>query len=98
MLRKVGTLLVGIDGKSMNVKGSVKLLITLGNGDKRRTLKQSFMVTKIDVPYNAIFSRSLLNELCTVLSPLYLTMKFEIEKGIASVRRDQVEVKRGACW
>lgn len=53
------------------------------------------MVTKINIPYNAIFRRPLLNELCAVLSPHYLTMKFEIEKGIASIRGDQVEARKG---
>lgn len=53
------------------------------------------MVIKINVPYNAIFGRPLLNELCAILSPRYLTMKFEIEKEITSVRGDQVEAKKG---
>lgn len=53
------------------------------------------MVTKIDVTYNAIFGSPLLNELCVVLSLRYLMMKFETEKGIASVRGDQMEAKKG---
>lgn len=45
-LKKEGTPLVGIRGKSVNIKGSVELLITLGDKDRRRTLRLSFMVTR----------------------------------------------------
>lgn len=83
-----------IKGRLVKVKGSVELSITLGDEDRKRTLKQSFMVAKINAPYNAIFGRSFLNELCAILSLRYLIMKFKIDKGIASVRGDQVEARR----
>lgn len=87
-LEKVNTSLVGIRGKPMTVKGSVELPITLGDKDTRRLPGQSFMVAKIDVPYNTIFSRPLLNKLCSVLFPWYLMMKFEMDKGIATIKGD----------
>lgn len=96
-LKKVGTPLVGIRGRSVRVEGSVKLPITLGDKDKRRTLRQSFMVAKIDTLYNAIFNKPLLNELCAILSPRYLMVKCKTEKGITLVRRDQVEARKGVC-
>lgn len=52
------------------------------------------MVPWIDASYNAIFGRSLLNELNEVLSLKYLLMKFKTNKGITSVRGDQVEARR----
>lgn len=53
------------------------------------------MITKIDVSYNAIFGRLLCNELCAVISPKYLMMKFKTEKRIASIRSNQVEARKG---
>lgn len=53
------------------------------------------MVARIDIPYNAIFGRLLLNNLCVILSPQYLMIKFEIDKGIASIKGKRVKVKRG---
>lgn len=76
-LKKVNTLLVGIEDKPVKVKRSDR--------DRRRTLRQPFMVAKIDDPYNAIFGRWLLNDLCIVLSPCYLMVKFETNKGIAFI-------------
>lgn len=62
-------------------------------------MKQSFIVARIYAPYNAIFSRTLLNELSVVMTPRYLLMKFEIDKGIAFVKgdgKDNDEEARGA--
>lgn len=67
ILKRVRNLLVGIGGKLMKVEGSVELLITQGDRDYRRIVRQSFMVTRIEAPYNAIFARSLLNKLCLIL-------------------------------
>lgn len=94
-MEKVDTLLVGIGGKPVKVEGSVELMITLGDKDRKRIFKQSFMVAKIEAPYNVIFDRSLLNKLYAVLSPQYLMMKFEINKGIAFIRSDQIETRKG---
>lgn len=58
-------------------------------------MRQSFMVDRINAPYNAIFGKLLLNELSVVLSPKYLLMKFKIENGITSIRGNQMEVKNG---
>lgn len=85
-LRKVVTPLVGKKGKPVKVKESVELPITLGEKDKRRTMRHSFMVARIDAPYKIIFGRPLLNELSMVLSPQYMLMKFKTDKGIVSVR------------
>lgn len=46
------------------------------------------MVARINAPYNAIFKRPILNELRVVISLKYLLMKFEVEKGVASIRDD----------
>lgn len=46
------------------------------------------MVAKIDIPYNAIFGKSLLNELGVVLSLHYLLMKFAMDNRVASIMRD----------
>lgn len=53
------------------------------------------MLARINILYNAIFDVVLLNELCVVLFPQYFVMKFEINKGIASVRGNQIETRRG---
>lgn len=47
------------------------------------------MVIRIDALYNVIFGRSLLNKLNIVMSPQYLLINFEIDKGITSIRGDQ---------
>lgn len=82
-------------GKSVKVEGSLELPITLGEKGKRKIVKQFFKVARIDAPYNAIFNRPLLNELNAVFSPKYLLMKFETNKGIASIKGNQIEAKRG---
>lgn len=51
-------------------------------------------MVRINAPYNVIFSRPLLNELCAVLSAKYLMMKFETDKGIISIKGDHIEAKR----
>lgn len=52
------------------------------------------MVTRIDVPYNAILSSPLLNKLSTIMSPQYLLMKFKTDKGITFIRGYQVKARR----
>lgn len=47
-LKKITTHLVGIEGKPIEVKGSVELPIILGDKDHKRTMMQSFMVVKIN--------------------------------------------------
>lgn len=44
------------------------------------------MVAIIGASYNAIFGRSLLKELSVFLSPRYLLMKFEMDKGITPIK------------
>lgn len=96
-LKKVTTPLIGIRGKLVRVKGTVELRITLWENNKKKILKQSFMVTRIDALYNTLFGRLLLNKLSVVLSPRYLLMKFEPEpdKGIVSIMGNQIEARRG---
>lgn len=53
------------------------------------------MVARIDALYNTIFGRLLLNELSAVLSLRYLLMTFEIDKGITSIRNNQIKARRG---
>lgn len=53
------------------------------------------MVARINILYNAIIDRLLLNELSVVLLSRYLLMKFKIYKVIASVRGNQAKVRRG---
>lgn len=48
------------------------------------------MVARIDAYYNAIFGRPLLIKISAALSPRYLLMKFEKDKGIMSITGDQV--------
>lgn len=52
-------------------------------------------MAKIDAPYDAVFGRPLLNKLSVLMSPWYLPMKFETEKGMVLIRSIQVEAKRG---
>lgn len=66
----------------MKVKGNVELLVTLGDKDHKKIVKQSFMVAKIDALCNAIFSKPLMNKLNIIMSPKSLLMKFETDKGI----------------
>lgn len=68
-LKKVETPLVGIGDKPVKVEENVELPIFLGQNNQRRTVRQSFIVTRIDIPYNAILDRLLLNELRTIHSP-----------------------------
>lgn len=73
----------------------MELPITLRENKHKRTVRQSLMVARIDGPYNAIFDRPLLNELCAVLSLRYLMTKFETNKRIASNRGDLIKARRG---
>lgn len=87
-LKIIITPLVGIGGKLVKVEGNVELPITLGEKDKRKIKRQSFIMVGIDAPYNAMFSRLLFNELSVVLSSRYVLMKFETNNGIAFIRSD----------
>lgn len=95
MLRNVGTPLVRIRGKLVKVERSMDWPITLGERVQRRAVRQSFMVARVDVPYNIIFGKPLLNKLSIVLSPWSLQIKFEIDKGISLVKGNKVEARRG---
>lgn len=53
------------------------------------------MVARIDTPYNAKFGRPLLKNLSVVMSPRYLLMKFKIDRGIAFITVDHIEVRKG---
>lgn len=77
--QKVSTSLVGIVGKPVRVEGSVKLLITLGDRDRKRT--ETVFQDGENRCTNAIFGTSLLNQLYAFFSFRYLMMKFETNKG-----------------
>lgn len=51
------------------------------------------MIANINTLYN-ILGRPLINKLSVVISPKYLLIKFKIEKGVTSVRGDQLEARK----
>lgn len=75
-------------GKLMKMEENIELPIFIKEKNKKRTAKQSLMLASVNAPHNDIFNWSLLNEPSIILSLRYLLMKFEIEKGIISIRRD----------
>lgn len=88
-LKKVTTPLVEIRGRPVKVEGCVELSITLREKNKRKMVRQSFMVAMIDTLYLA--SHYSMSEVQSF--PLDLLMKFKIDKGIASIRDGQLEVR-----
>ncbi|PNX84468.1 gag-pol polyprotein [Trifolium pratense] len=91
----VGTL-VGFSGEQVEVMGYTTLLTTFGEKENAKTIKVRYLVVKTPfTSYNIIIGRPGSNALGTVLSTLYLSMKYPLDNGgVGTIKGDQLLARR----
>ena len=66
-------------------KGTIKLVVTLGEPPQIVIVLIDFLAIKYPLAFNGVLGRPLLKALKVVTSIYYLTMKFPTAKGIGKV-------------
>lgn len=89
-LALVKTPFIEIEGSSVPVKGAMEILVTTSIPLKCVSLHQTFMVIDMTLAYNTILGRHLLYQINVTINTRYLTLKFLTQKGVATVRGNQV--------
>ncbi|XP_071919987.1 uncharacterized protein [Coffea arabica] len=84
----VRTSLIGFAGPSIQPKGMITVIVTVGVSPKSRTVTINFAVVKEPSSYNMILERPTLNTLRAVCSTPHLNMKFLMPAGVAEVLED----------
>ena len=83
--------LINFSGEKVHQDRFVTLYLTLGTQPRTRTVKVDFLVIDYPPAYNVILGKLTLNKIRAIVSTLYLTMKFFMDKReIATVRVAQV--------
>ena len=70
-------------------KGTIKLVVTLGESPRTITMTVDFLTVKFPLAFNGVLARPLLKALKAVTSIQCLIMKFPIATGIGQVRGRQ---------
>ncbi|XP_043714709.1 uncharacterized protein LOC122663067 [Telopea speciosissima] len=93
VLKPKGTSIHGFSGASAKTKGSIELMVTIGEEPCQATVKVKFMVVRSVVAFNAILDRPTLTALRAIILPIHLKMKFPTENGIGKIRGDQKKAR-----
>ncbi|MCI07891.1 hypothetical protein A2U01_0028960, partial [Trifolium medium] len=88
--------LIGFAGEQVEVIGHTTLLTTFGEGENTKMIKVRYLVVKTPfTSYNIIIGRPTFNALGTVMSTLYLFIKYPLDNGkVGTVRGDQPLARR----
>ncbi|XP_016185827.1 uncharacterized protein LOC107627512 [Arachis ipaensis] len=80
----------GLGDNFLKPEGSITLPLTIGTGDKRRTLIAEFVVLKDSTAYNVILGRKTINDFSAIIFTKYLLMKFIAEDdSIGTIHGDR---------
>ncbi|RYQ82848.1 hypothetical protein Ahy_B10g101409 [Arachis hypogaea] len=80
----------GLGDNFLKPEGSITLPLTIGTGDKRRTLIAEFVVLKDSTAYNVILGRKTINDFSAIIFTKYLLMKFVAEDdSIGTIHGDR---------
>ncbi|GMN47900.1 hypothetical protein TIFTF001_017086 [Ficus carica] len=82
VLTPAQTPLYGFAGECVRTAGTVRLLVTIGDGPERVTQMVEFIVVDRPSVYNVILGRPTLNALKAVVSTYHLAMKFPTGSGV----------------
>ena len=78
--------LYGFTGDGVIPKGTIKLVVTLGEPPQTTIVMINFLVVNCSSVFNGILGKPLLKTLKVVTLIHYLTMKFPTAAGIGQVR------------
>ncbi|XP_073138783.1 uncharacterized protein [Henckelia pumila] len=90
----VKTSLYGFAGHTIRPKGEVRLPITLGSGDIKKTVMALFTVVEAPSSYNIILGRPALNAFRAVASAYHQKIKFPVGDRVGKVKGDQHSSRR----
>ncbi|XP_073153921.1 uncharacterized protein [Henckelia pumila] len=90
----VKTSLYGFAGHTIRPKGEVRLPITLGSGDIKKTVMALFTVVEAPSSYNIILGRPVLNAFRAVASAYHQKIKFPVGDRVGKVKGDQHSSRR----
>jgi hypothetical protein len=92
-LKKPSKPLYGFDGKRIEPVGAITLPVSFDTPKNPRTENITFDVVDMPYPYNAIFSRGLLNTFEAALHSAYLFLKVLVTFSIISIFGSQQEAR-----
>ena len=84
-LSKYDTPLVGFDGRMVVLEGQILLPMNM----EGKEVMITFIVVNLFSSYKAILGRPWIHAMEVVLSTLHVKVKFHMEHGIATIRRNQ---------
>ncbi|XP_072062073.1 uncharacterized protein [Arachis hypogaea] len=93
-LRAYPNSLFGLGDTLIQTLRYIPLHTTFEKGSRSRTLSIDYIVVDVSSAYNALISRTTLNQLATVISIPHLCMMFPTPEGIATVKGDQKLARR----
>ncbi|XP_029146565.1 uncharacterized protein [Arachis hypogaea] len=80
----------GLRDNFLKPDGSITLPLTIGTGDRRKTILSEFVVLKDSTAYNVILGRKMINDFSAIIFTKYLLMKFIADDGsIATIHGDR---------
>ena len=85
-LSKYDTPLVGFDGKTIVLRGMIRLPILMG----KQVVNVDFIVMEAYSPYTAFLARPMLHVKGDVFSTLHVKLKYPIEEGVGELLGCQV--------
>ena len=81
--------IMGFTGEPKQPVGTIELFVEIGEGQRRVTQKQLFVIIDEPSAYNAFLGRPALAAFRIVLVPWNLTMKFPTDNGVGVLKGDQ---------
>ncbi|VFQ84065.1 unnamed protein product [Cuscuta campestris] len=89
LLKRVKTPLSGFTRDIIDSEGLIEVMVTFGDGEHKKTIPVEFMVVRLLGSHNLILGRPALEDLDSVTSVKYLSMKFSTDSGIGVCRGNQ---------
>jgi hypothetical protein len=86
--------LLGFAGDKVSPLCSIELPVTAETYPRQKVIMVKFLIVDKASAYNAIFGRTILNELKVVTSTPHLSMKFPTNEGVRVVKGYQREERR----
>ncbi|XP_021767688.1 uncharacterized protein LOC110732083 [Chenopodium quinoa] len=88
---------IGFNGSTVRLEGSIVLLVRLGDGLKARDMMVEFLVVDVPSTYNAIIGRPIIHDVQAVVSTYHLTIAYVSNLGaVEKVHGGQIMAK--SCY
>ncbi|XP_072065883.1 uncharacterized protein [Arachis hypogaea] len=80
---------VGLGDHFIKLNGIISLLVSVGQGQERRSIMAEFIILRDSTAYNIILEKKTINDVGAVISTKLLVMKFVTDDGsVGSIRGD----------